>query len=186
MSKLHQEEFCLLIGRTYKIPTVALRYFNIYGPRQSLSNPYTGVCAIFSSRIKAGKQPLVYEDGLQTRDFIHVKDIVEANLLVLKSKEADYKSFNVGTGKPTSILEIANLLIKLYGKRVSPKIVGKYRIGDIRHCYADASSIKKLGFKPGVELSEGLKDLVAWASREKSKDKSAIADKELDKMNLKL
>lgn len=186
MSKLHQEEFCLLIGRTYKIPTVALRYFNVYGPRQSLSNPYTGVCAIFSSRIKAERSPLVYEDGLQTRDFIHVKDVVEANLLVLKKKEADFKSFNVGTGKPTSILEIANLLIKLYGKSIKPKIVNKYRIGDIRHCYADNSAIKGMGFRPSIELSEGLKDLVFWAKDEKVNDKTTAADRELDKMKLKI
>lgn len=186
MSKLHQEEFCLLIGRTYKIPTVALRYFNVYGPRQALSNPYTGVCAIFSSRIKTDKPPLVYEDGLQTRDFIHVRDIVEANLLALKNKNADFGSFNVGTGKPTSILEIANLLIKLYGKNLKPKIVNKYRIGDIRHCYADNSAIRKLGFKPSVELSEGIKDLVSWAKNQKVTDKTSIADNQLDKMKLKI
>lgn len=186
MSKLHQEEFCLLIGRTYKIPAVALRYFNVYGPRQALSNPYTGVCAIFSSRIKAGKSPLVYEDGLQTRDFIHVKDIVEANLLVLKKEEADYKVFNVGTGKPTSILEIAHFLINLYGKSLKPKIVNIYRVGDIRHCYADISNIKKLGFKPSVELSEGLKGLAVWAEKEEAVDRTSMADSKLDKMKLKI
>lgn len=186
MTKFHQEELCLLIGRTYSIPTVALRYFNVYGPRQSLSNPYTGVCAIFSSRIKADQSPLIYEDGSQTRDFIHVKDIIEANLFVLKNKETDYKSFNVGTGKPTSILEIANFLIKLYGKSLKPKIVNKYRIGDIRHCYADISAIKNLGFKPSIKLLDGLKDLIVWAKEEKAIDKTLIAEKILDKMKLKI
>lgn len=186
MTKFNQEEYCLLIGRTYKIPTVALRYFNAYGPRQALSNPYTGVCAIFSSRIKAGHQPLVYEDGLQSRDFVHVRDIVEANTLVLDKREADYSVFNVGTGKPTAILEIANILIELYGKDITPKIVNKYRIGDIRHCYSDISSIRSIGFRPSVDLKTGLEELVEWAKSEISKDRTLIAERELERRRLKL
>ena len=186
MSKMHQEDFVLLIGKTYKIPVVALRYFNAYGPRQSLSNPYTGVCAIFQSRIKANHGPLVYEDGLQTRDFIDVRDIIAANLLVMKDPRADYKMFNVGTGVPTSILEIARVLIKLYGKQIEPKVIGKYRLGDIRHCYADTSALQGLGFRPRVSLEEGMKALVEWGKQERAKDLSHIADSQLDKHKLKL
>lgn len=186
MSKRHQEEYTLLIGRTYKLPAVALRYFNVYGPRQSLSNPYTGVCAIFSSRIKASHRPLVYEDGRQTRDFIDVRDIVEANLLVLRDPRADYQAFNVGTGKPTSISEIASLLIKLYGKKMEPAVVGKYRLGDIRHCFADISRLAQLGFQPKVSLEEGLRYLAQWGRTEKSKDRTGFADRQLDRYKLKL
>ncbi|VVB88994.1 ADP-L-glycero-D-manno-heptose-6-epimerase [uncultured archaeon] len=150
ISKKDQEEMCLAVGRAYGIPAVALRYFNIYGPRQALSNPYTGVCAIFSSRIKNNNPPIIFEDGLQTRDFVSVHDIVRANLLVMEKSKADYEMFNVGTGKPVSILDIASTLSKLYGKNLKPEIVEKYRSGDIRHCYADISKIKKLGFKPEV------------------------------------
>ncbi|MBP7216746.1 MAG: SDR family NAD(P)-dependent oxidoreductase [Candidatus Omnitrophica bacterium] len=186
MSKLHQEEFVLLIGKTYNIPAVALRYFNVYGPRQSLSNPYTGVCAIFSSRIKANHAPIIYEDGLQTRDFIDVRDIVQANLLVLKDSQADFKAFNVGTGEPTSILEIAKVLMKLYGKDCQPQIVKKYRLGDIRHCYADISALAVLGFKPSVSLEQGLAELVAWGKKAQSRDLSSRAERELEKRKLKV
>src|SRR3989338_4648823 len=95
VSKRDQEELCLCVGRSYQIPTVALRYFNVYGPRQALSNPYTGVCAIFSSRIKNRHRPILFEDGMQTRDFIHVRDIVRANLFVLREARADDGMFNV-------------------------------------------------------------------------------------------
>ena len=186
MTKLQQEELALLIGRTYKIPTVALRYFNVYGPRQSLSNPYTGVCAIFSSRIKCNHQPLIYEDGMQTRDFINVKDIVEANLLALSNPKADYRVFNVGAGKPVSILTIAQLLIRLYKKGIFPKITHRCRIGDIRHCYSDISAIRQLGFRPSITLSQGLQELVEWGRAEGARDLSAIAERELEKRKLKL
>lgn len=184
ISKRDQEEQCLVTGRSYKIPTVALRYFNIYGSRQSLSNPYTGVCAIFSSRIKNNHPPLVYEDGLQTRDFIHVNDIIQANLLALTNKDVDYQALNVGTGRPTSIIEIARILIKLYDSDVSPKVVNRYRIGDIRHCYADISRIKKLGFSPKVSLEEGFRELIEWGKREKAQDRIVKASLELKSRGL--
>ncbi|MBI4436612.1 MAG: NAD-dependent epimerase/dehydratase family protein [Candidatus Omnitrophica bacterium] len=185
MTKRHQEEMTLLLGKTYRLPVVALRYFNVYGPRQALSNPYTGVCAIFSSRVKNGKPPLVYEDGLQSRDFVHVEDIVRANLLVMEKKEADYQVFNVGSGKAVSILEIANALIRLYGKALSPQVVGKYRSGDIRHCFADISRISSLGYRPKWSLQEGLQDLVRWGATQKAVDRSEIADRELLKRGLR-
>ena len=184
ISKKDQEEMCLSVGRAYGIPAVALRYFNIYGPRQALSNPYTGVCAIFSSRIKNNNPPIIFEDGLQTRDFVSVHDIVRANLLVMEKSKADYEMFNVGTGKPVSILDIASTLSKLYGKNLKPEIVNKYRAGDIRHCYSDISKIKKLGFKPEVSLEDGMKELVRWGMTQEAVDRSDAAYRELKERGL--
>ena len=164
LSKRHQEEMCLLTGKTYDIPTVALRYFNVYGPRQSLNNPYTGVCAIFTSRILNNNPPYVFEDGKQTRDFIHVKDVAKANLQALECNSADYMTVNVGTGKPLSIRKLAEILIELYGNKLQPYISRKYRKGDIRHCYADTQRMHKLlNFKPTTNLRDGLTELTEWA-----------------------
>ncbi|MFQ5815661.1 MAG: NAD-dependent epimerase/dehydratase family protein [Candidatus Hydrothermarchaeaceae archaeon] len=163
VTKRDQEEMCLVIGKAYGIPTVALRYFNVHGPRQALSNPYTGVCAVFSSRIRNDNPPVIYEDGLQTRDFVSVHDVVQANLLALKQR-ADYGVFNVGTGEPISIRGIADVLIELYGKDLKPTIAGKFREGDIRHCYSDISRIKRLGYEPRVKFSEGIRELADWVN----------------------
>lgn len=184
VSKRDQEELCLSVGRSYKIPTVALRYFNVYGPRQALSNPYTGVCAIFSARIKNNNPPIVFEDGGQTRDFVDVRDIVQANLLVMNSAAADYEMFNVGTGHPTSIGEIARVLAKLYGASVQPDITLKYRSGDIRHCASDISKIARLGFKPSVKLEAGLKALVSWGKQVGAQDRVEQAARELQTRGL--
>ena len=185
ITKSDQEEMCLAIGRAYGIPTVALRYFNVYGPRQSLNNPYTGVCAIFSSRIKNENPPLIFEDGVQSRDFVSVHDIVEANLLAMESSNADYEVFNVGTGKPTNILGIAQTLINLYDKELNPEITNKYRAGDIRHCFADISKIKnKLGYKPKVDFEEGMVELVDWGEEEEAVDRFEEAHEELLKRGL--
>ncbi len=184
ISKKDQEEMCLAVGRAYGIPTVALRYFNVYGPRQAMSNPYTGVCAIFSSMIKNNNPPTIFEDGLQTRDFISVHDIVRANLLVMEKSRADYDMFNVGTGEPVSILDIAHTLSRLYSKTLKPKIVNKYRVGDIRHCYADISKIEKLGFKPEVYLEDGMHELVEWGLTQDAEDKSDAAYQELKERGL--
>lgn len=184
ITKRDQEELCLVVGKAYGVPTVALRYFNVYGPRQSLNNPYTGVCAIFSSRILNDHNPIVFEDGKQSRDFIHVSDIVQSNLLAMEKSEADYGVFNVGTGSPITILEIAQILNELYGKSLKPSIENKYREGDIRHCVADISKIKKLGFKPSVVLKDGLKELVEWGAKTKPEDKFTQANKELEEHGL--
>ena len=186
ITKKDQEELSINLGVSYRIPTVALRFFNVYGPRQSLSNPYTGVCAIFSSRIKNDNPPVIYEDGLQTRDFVDVRDIVESCLLVMKSDKADYKSFNVGTGKAISIKEVASTLIGLYGKGVKPEITGRFRAGDIRHCYADIAKIKALGFEPKISLKEGLSTLVEWGKNKEAVDKTEEANRELEKRKLKV
>jgi len=164
-TKYYQEQMSLLIGKTYGIPTIALRYFNVYGPRQSLANPYTGVCAIFLSRILNNKPPVIFEDGEQTRDFIYVEDVAEANVVALEAgANAYYEVFNVGTGKPTSIKRIAQELVKAVKAGVKVDIIGKARKGDIRHCYADITKAEKmLSWKPKTSLEQGLSVLAKWA-----------------------
>jgi dTDP-L-rhamnose 4-epimerase len=184
ISKRDQEELCLSVGRSYHLPTVALRYFNVYGPRQSLSNPYTGVCAIFSSRIKHRRAPIVYEDGNQTRDFVHVRDIVQANLLVMTDRRADYGVFNVGTGRAVSIGRIAQLLAQLYEAPVEAEMTQAFRAGDIRHCVADISTLQALGFQPTVTLEDGLRDLVAWGRQVRAEDRMEEAARELEARGL--
>lgn len=165
MTKRHQEEICLLTGKTYNIPTIALRYFNVYGSRQALSNPYTGCAAIFTSRILNDKPPYIFEDGNQTRDFIHVKDIAQANLAALEHTNADYTALNIGTGKPITIKNLAETLTKLYNKSdLLPYVSNEWRNGDIRHCYADITKAQKLlNFKPIINLDHGLHELSEWA-----------------------
>lgn len=185
VNKQDQEEMFLAIGRAYKIPAVALRYFNVYGPRQSLSNPYTGVAAIFMSRIKNGNPPVIYEDGLQTRDFISVHDIAQANLAVLENSKADYEVFNVGTGKPQTITGIAETIAKLYGANIKPDIQNKFRVGDIRHCIADVQKIKKtIGWKPQVSFQKGIKELILWGRTAESKDFFEKVNQEFKKRKL--
>jgi len=188
ISKRDQEEICLTIGRAYDIPTVALRYFNVYGPRQALSNPYTGVAAIFSARIKNRHNPVIFEDGLQGRDFIHVRDIVQANILAMEKEEANFEVFNVGMGRKLTILDMANILIKKLGKdELHPEIVSKYREGDIRHCYADISKIKeKLGYKPEVKFEDGILDLIDWVKKEEAIDRFEESRRQLERKGLTL
>ncbi len=184
-NKRVQEEMCLIVGKAYKIPTVALRYFNVYGPRQSLSNPYTGVAAIFLSRVKNNKPPLVFEDGKQSRDFIYIDDLITANILAMKNSQADYEIFNVGSGKPTRIIEIAYTIISLLGSDVGVKVLNRYRIGDIRHCYADISKIRNvLGFEPRIKFGEGMRRLISWAESEKAIDLTDKAYRELERHHL--
>lgn len=185
ITKRDQEEMCLCTGRAYGLPVVALRYFNVYGPRQSLSNPYTGVCAIFSSMIKNGNPPLIFEDGLQTRDLVSVHDIVQANVIALENRKADYRALNVGTGRGTSILDVARTLIRLYGKKgMEPKIAKKYRQGDIRHAFADISELAKLGYKPRVDLDVGMEELVGWGESVQAIDSTKKAESELRERGL--
>lgn len=180
VSKQDQEQYCLSVGRAYKIPTVAFRYFNVYGTRQALSNPYTGVCAIFSSRLMNDQAPTIFEDGEQSRDFVHVSDIVRANLLALETDTADYEAMNVGTGRATSVKAIAELLARGLGKEISPEIVGKYREGDIRHCVADISKARRLlGYEPKVALEEGLEELLDWLGTQRAEDRVETATAEL-------
>ena len=181
ITKQDQEQYCLVVGRAYGIPAVALRYFNVYGPRQALSNPYTGVCAIFSSRLLNGQPPFIFEDGEQTRDFVHVSDIVQANLLALESDRADYQAINVGTGSPTSIRRVAELLAAGLGKEIKPEFVAKYREGDIRHCVADISRARTmLGYKPRVALEDGIAELLEWVRVQTAVDQVERATEELE------
>ncbi|HUS15355.1 MAG TPA: NAD-dependent epimerase/dehydratase family protein [Chloroflexia bacterium] len=171
INKRDQEEMCLVVGRAYGIPTVALRYFNTYGTRQALSNPYTGVAAIFSGRLLNDKAPLVFEDGNQQRDFVHVSDIVRANLLAMESDAADYEALNVGTGEVVTVRQVAETLAHGLGKDLAPEIVGKFRAGDIRHCYADiGKATRLLGYKPQVAFAGGMAELLDWVRNEQAED----------------
>lgn len=185
VSKQDQEQYCLSVGRAYKIPTVAFRYFNVYGTRQALSNPYTGVCAIFSARLLNDQAPMIFEDGEQSRDFIHVSDVVRANLLALESDKGDYQSINIGTGRPTSVKDIARLLAKGLNKDIEPQLVGKYREGDIRHCVGDISKAKSLlGYEPKIELETGLVELLDWVRNQRPDDRVSAATSELTARSL--
>jgi dTDP-L-rhamnose 4-epimerase len=185
ITKRDHEEMFLAVGAAYGIPTVALRYFNIYGPRQALSNPYTGVMAIFSSRIMNGNPPLIFEDGLQTRDFVHVSDIVQANLLALEKDEAVGRVYNVGTGRPTSVLRVAEALAEQLDFGEPPEVTGRFRAGDIRHCVADVSRARReLGYEPRMSLEEGMRDLLAWLRTQRPEDRVADAARELEKRGL--
>lgn len=185
ITKRDHEELFLSVGRAYGIPTVALRFFNIYGERQALSNPYTGALAIFSSRVLNGNPPIIFEDGLQTRDFIHVSDIVHANLLALETPRADYEIFNVGSGVPTSVLEVANKIQVRIGKRTGVQMVRQFRAGDIRHCFADVEKIRRLlQFQCRMELTAGIGQLMDWVQKQKTPDRSEQATHELQMRGL--
>jgi dTDP-L-rhamnose 4-epimerase len=178
LTKKYQEEMCLSVGRTYGIPVVALRYFNVYGPRQSLSNPYTGVAAIFMSRIKNGNPPFIYEDGLQSRDFVHVEDVAAANVFVMEHSSADNEKFNVGTGNPITIKDMAERLITGAGVELEPFISNEGRAGDVRHCSADVSKLKGLGFEhkyPELNIAT----LLDWSQSVSARDEFEAARVEL-------
>ena len=161
ITKRAQEELFLAVGRSYGIPVTVLRYFNVVGPRQAVSNPYTGVAKNFALEMAAGNAPVIYEDGRQTRDFIHVSDVNQANLLALTNPEADGQVFNVGTGRPTTITELVHTLSTRLGRKIPLEPSGKYRIGDVRHCFADISKARELlGFTPRVLFPEGLDNLL--------------------------
>jgi len=163
LSKKDQEEMTLLFGRTYGIPVVALRYFNIYGTRQALSNPYTGVAAIFASRLLNRRAPMIFEDGRQMRDFVCVHDVVQANLLAMKRRDADGMALNIGSGSPITIAGVADSLTECLGQSVPAEVTGKYRAGDIRHCFADIRMAQTvLGYEPKYRFSDGVVELVNW------------------------
>ena len=185
VTKMGQEELVLTYGMAYGVPSVALRFFNVFGPGQSLSNPYTGVAAIFMGRIKNGHSPVIYEDGLQCRDFVSVADVVQAIQLALTRKIGGHRIFNVGTGRPTPIKEIAQILARCYKSDVQPVIVKKFRSGDIRHCTADISAIREsLGYRPKTSLEDGLRELVEWSSQVEARDTFEQAQRELIRRGL--
>jgi len=163
LSKYDQERLCLIVGQAYDIPTVALRFFNTYGPHQALSNPYTGVLAIFAARLLNGRPPLIFEDGEQCRDFVYVSDIAEALRLALICDAAVGHAFNIGSGEAVSIRKAARLLGDTLGVAIEPEITGEYRVGDIRHCFPDIEAARAvLGYRPRISLASGLEKLVGW------------------------
>jgi dTDP-L-rhamnose 4-epimerase len=181
LSKYDQERLCLMIGRAYNMASVALRFFNVYGPNQALSNPYTGVLAIFASRLLNNKPPLIFEDGNQLRDFVSVYDVARACRLALEVPEADGHVFNIGSGRQITIREVAERMARTLGKsNIEPEIAGKYRVGDIRHCFPDISRARSiLGYEPAVALEDGLLDLAAWLDGQEVDDRFSEARAEL-------
>ena len=181
LSKYDQERLCLMVGRAYDLPTVALRFFNVYGTRQALSNPYTGVLAIFASRLLNGNPPLIFEDGRQMRDFVHVSDVARACRLALEKPEARDQVFNVGSGRQYTVREIARAMGEVLGREdLEPEITGNYRVGDIRHCFADITLARRtLGYEPGMPLEQGLRELASWLEGQVACDRVAEARAEL-------
>lgn len=180
LSKRDQEELCLIYGRTYELPVTALRFFNIYGTRQALSNPYTGVAAIFAARLINDQAPLVFEDGEQMRDFVSVHDIVRANMLAMEHSESNGEVINIGSGQPIKIRRVAEILASALGKNIAPVITQKYRAGDIRHCYADLTKARELlEYEPLVTHEEGFRELAAWLAHQQAEDKADTMLQEL-------
>src|SRR5689334_14338423 len=186
LNKYVQERMALIVGKAYGIPTVALRFFNVYGPRQALSNPYTGVLAIFASRLLNQRPPLIFEDGRQRRDFVHVQDVARACALAMETRSAVGGVFNIGSGQSRTIESIADDLAKVLGRPgLAPHLTGKYRVGDIRHCFADiAKSRTALGFSPEIDFRAGLTELAEWIAGQVAHDSFDAATAELEKRGL--
>jgi dTDP-L-rhamnose 4-epimerase len=186
LTKYDQEQMCLMIGRAYHIPVTCLRFFNIYGPRQALSNPYTGVLAIFASRLLNHQAPLVFEDGEQMRDFVSVHDIKRACVQALDYPSQDGLVLNIGSGRSYRILEIASVMSKLMSNDpLEPEITGRYRSGDVRHCFSDISLAEKtIGYRPRVQFEEGINELVDWLAGQTPSDLVTRAYSELSSRGL--
>jgi dTDP-L-rhamnose 4-epimerase len=187
LTKYDQERLCLLFGGAYGIPTVALRFFNAYGTRQALSNPYTGVLAICAARLLNGKPPLVFEDGRQRRDFVSVADVARGCRLALETDPADGEAVNIGTGRSVTVLEVARQLASVLGVEIRPRVTRTYRAGDIRHCFADISRARELlGYEPEVSLEDGLAELAEWLEGQVPVDRAEDAASELAARGLTL
>jgi len=185
LTKYDQERACLVAGAAYGIPTVALRLFNVYGPGQALSNPYTGVLAIFASRLLNGRAPRVFEDGEQRRDFVSVHDVVRALRLALERDGADGLAVNIGSGESISIGELGGLLARTLGSELAPEITGEFRVGDIRHCFADTTLAREtVGFEPQVPLGTGIAELAEWLAGQTAVDRVDDAAAELARRGL--
>ena len=180
LTKYDQERLCLVFGEAYDVPSVALRFFNVYGPGQALSNPYTGVLAIFASRLLNGRRPLVFEDGGQRRDFVNVADVTRACTLALESDGADGRAVNIGSGENVTVTQIATSLARILGIDLEPEVTGKFRAGDIRHCFADITLARELlGYSPLIPLDEGMRELAAWLETQTAHDHVDNATAEL-------
>jgi dTDP-L-rhamnose 4-epimerase len=176
LAKMDQELETILVGRFYQIPVVAFRYFSVYGPRQSLTNPYTGVVARFGTRLISGKPPVIFEDGKQLKDLIHVRDVVRANLMAMENANGDYEVFNLGNGTPTSVTEIACLLAANLHLSIEPIFTGQFRRGDARHGWADVSKARRLlGWSPSISVKEGVSDLCSWLRTLPEQDREEAA-----------
>ena len=188
LTKFDQERSCLILGRAYAFDVVALRFFNAFGPRQALSNPYTGVLAIFASRLLNGRRPLVFEDGAQQRDFVSVHDVARACVLSLTAPGAAGQVINVGTGQPRTVREIAERVAAAVGRpELAPELTGSYRMGDIRHCYADVSRARAiLGYEPQADFDQALRELAFWLEGQVPQDRVAEARAELAARGLTL
>jgi len=186
LSKYDQEQLCLMVGRAYGIETVALRFFNVYGPRQALSNPYTGVLAIFAARLLNNNAPLIFEDGQQTRDFVHVRDIAQACRLAMTTEAIAGEIFNIGSGLSYTVEMLSTSLATVMNrKHLQASICGKYRFGDIRHCFADISHARqRLGYKPQISLDRGMIELAQWLENQTPEDKLEAASAELNARGL--
>jgi len=186
LSKFDQERMCLITARAYGFRATALRFFNVYGPRQSLSNPYTGVLAIFASRLLNGHRPLIFEDGLQRRDFVSVYDIARACRLALEAPGGSGGVFNIGSGRSISICAVAQKIAHVLGcDAIEPELTGRYRAGDIRHCFADITHAQRtLGYEPKVEFEDGIEDLAIWLKEQAPEDRVAEACTELSTRGL--
>ncbi len=180
LNKYAQERMCLVTGKAYGIPTVALRFFNVFGPHQALSNPYTGVLAIFAARLLNGRPPLVFEDGQQRRDFVHVDDVARACVLAIETDHV-HDVFNIGSGQSRAIISVAKDLARVMGRPdLAPTITGKYRAGDIRHCFADIGKSRAvLGFEPKVAFEQGLDELSHYLADQIADDQAEMATQEL-------
>lgn len=186
ITKQMQEEMCMVVGESLNIPVVAYRYQNVYGPGQSLKNPYTGILSIFSTIIKNNNKINIFEDGKESRDFVFIDDVVDATILGIEKDEANFESFNVGTGVCTTVTEVANTLIEKYQSSTEVEISGNYRLGDIRHNYADLTKIhEKLGFIPKISFWEGISCFVDWVNQQEvMEDQYAKSIEEMKKKGL--
>jgi dTDP-L-rhamnose 4-epimerase len=186
VTKRDQEELALVLGQAYGLETVALRYLNVYGPRQALGNPYTGVAAIFAARVLSGRRPLVFEDGRQVRDLVHVSDVVRATLAAMDAPGAGGEAFNVATARRVEILDLArSLACELGREELEPELTGEFRAADIRHCLADVTRAREvLGFEARVELADGLPELAEWVASQAVSERGDEAVAELRARNL--
>lgn len=186
ITKQNQEQMIMTVCPTIGIAPVGFRYQNVYGPGQSLSNPYTGILSIFSTQIRNNNPIQIFEDGKETRDFVFIDDVVAATILGIEKEEANGQVFNVGTGVATDVLEVANSLIKAYDIDVPVTVTGRFRLGDIRHNYADLTKIKELlGFEPTVYFKEGIEKFSAWVlQQEIQEDKLSKSLEEMKKKGL--
>jgi dTDP-L-rhamnose 4-epimerase len=186
VTKYNQEQLFLLTGKSLNIPAVAFRYQNVYGPGQSLSNPYTGILSIFSTQIKNNNPINIFEDGKESRDFVYIDDVVNATILGLENENANFNVYNVGTGEQINVLHIAETLIKLYRSKVPVNITGNFRLGDIRHNYADLTKIRRdLNFTPGYQFEEGITKFIEWVNSQEIKEsKYSESIKELKERGL--